>query len=231
MSQLYIALGVILISNALLMGWMIWAFHSEKYAPHLLRPKKLPIKAPMWRRVVSFSVSSVLSVVMIGLFTHWASDFLFTEQTSGPSAWVWGVASAVGTVFLYDFLYYFFHRAMHHKRLIRYVHAVHHKALSPSAFESLYVHPAETAGGIFLLLISLSAMSWIAPAHPMSFALTFAFYSTMNIMIHCGIRFPSGPMKVFNAPALSHFKHHLKNPRSNYASLFPIWDMVFGTKV
>ncbi len=228
MSAFFLTLGVILIADALLVGWMVWAFHSPRYEAYLLRPKRLPIKAPMWRRVISFTSSSILSVLMIGAFCFYAWDFLFAEEIG---SWYFGIASAIGTLLLYDFMYYFFHRIMHHKKLIKYVHAVHHKALSPSAFESLYVHPAETAGGIILLLVSMSAMAWIHPTHWVFFAGVFAFYSTMNIMIHCGMRFPSYPMKLFNAAAESHFKHHLKAPRANYASLFPIWDIVFKTKV
>jgi sterol desaturase/sphingolipid hydroxylase (fatty acid hydroxylase superfamily) len=64
----------------------------------------------------------------------------------------------------------------------------------------------------------------------MAFAAAFFVYSTINILIHSGIRFPSYPLALFNGPAESHFKHHLSHPRANFASMTPIWDTVFGTK-
>jgi sterol desaturase/sphingolipid hydroxylase (fatty acid hydroxylase superfamily) len=221
-------MGVILAANGMLMGGMIWAFHSKRYEPHLFRPEgRIPMKPSMRIRMASFNVSSLISLLIVFGITWIGWEFFFDLA---QRSWGWGLLSGVLVLLVYDFGYYFFHRAMHHKKLIRYVHAVHHKALFPSAFESLYVHPLETALGVLLLMASLAGVALIQPLHPMAFAATFFVYSVLNIMIHGGIRFPRYPLAIFNGPAESHFKHHLREPRSNYASFTPIWDTLLGTK-
>ena len=132
-------IAVVLLANGATMGILVWAFHSERYAPHLFRAKKLPVKAPMWERVASFNISSAISLAIVLGSTWYAYEFFFDPtQTSAE----WAVASGVLSLEIYGFLYYGFHRAMHHKRIMRYVHMMHHREMFPSAFESLSVPPS-----------------------------------------------------------------------------------------
>src|SRR5205085_1599332 len=61
----------------------------------------------------------------------------------------------LGVLRRYDFMYYFFHRLMHVRGLMRYCHAVHHRVRSPIANESIFLSPLETLGGLGLLMLAV----------------------------------------------------------------------------
>ena len=59
-----------------------------------------------------------------------------------PPGWVIG-AQVLFFVYLDDFLYYWFHRAMHTHWLYKHVHGWHHRIVTPWAVTGNYMHPLE----------------------------------------------------------------------------------------
>jgi methylsterol monooxygenase len=51
-----------------------------------------------------------------------------------------------GCLVLEDTWHYFFHRLLHHKRIYKYVHKVHHNFQAPFGMVAEYAHPIETMG-------------------------------------------------------------------------------------
>jgi sterol desaturase/sphingolipid hydroxylase (fatty acid hydroxylase superfamily) len=149
---------------------------------------------------------------------------LFYEAT--PSAWRFGFET-LGILLLYDVLYYWMHRYPFHQwKFLRRVHSLHHIVRSPTALDSLYVHPLETFLGVALLM----ACTWIiGPVHIYSFAAVFAVYSVLNIVIHAGVRIPFFPFRFIGLMATKHDDHHASMRAGNYASITPIPDWIFGT--
>src|SRR5207248_4016722 len=87
----------------------------------------------------------------------------------------------VAILLVYDFAYYWMHRLMHHKKLMKYVHAVHHEVHNPTAMESFYLHPIELFAGLALLI----SCTWVVgPVSIYSFAVVFFVHSTLNITVH-----------------------------------------------
>ena len=43
-----------------------------------------------------------------------------------------------------DFYFYWVHRGLHHKRVYKYIHKVHHEHTHPFGITAEYAHPAET---------------------------------------------------------------------------------------
>jgi sterol desaturase/sphingolipid hydroxylase (fatty acid hydroxylase superfamily) len=89
--------------------------------------------------------------------------------------------------------------------------------------DSLYVHPAETAGGVTLFL---AAAFLVAPVGVLAFGMALLVYSVLNLWIHSAIDLPYLPL---SALVRHHDIHHESMKSGHYASISPLWDFVFGT--
>ncbi len=180
MTSFYIVLASILAFNALLLGALIAAFHSPRFARHWIHLGPT-MKVPLAARLRSVAVSSVISLAAVLGATYFLRGALFADH---PLALGVKAAQAAGILVVYDFTYYWLHRGMHHKRVMRLVHGVHHRAKNPSALESFYLHPLELLAGLSLLMGS----TWlVGPVDTSAFAVAFFVYSTLNIVIHSGL--------------------------------------------
>jgi len=155
--------------------------------------------------------------------------YVFEGQLFRPDAgspWLI-VPHAAGILLLYDFFYYFLHRyAFHEWPLLRQVHVVHHKVRHPTAIDSLYLHPVETLLGVGLMMFSV----WLCgPVGIPTFGLVFLVYSTFNILVHAGLNLPFFPFRALSFLARKHDVHHTSMKGGNYASLTPLFDILFGT--
>ena len=84
----------------------------------------------------------------------------------------WFFGSIVCAIFLHGAYFYWAHRLMHHPRIYRHLHLVHHKSVNPSPWAAYAFHPVEAvleAGIVPLLLL-------VMPLHPLSF---WAFVTLM----------------------------------------------------
>lgn len=144
-----------------------------------------------------------------------------------------GVAYFVFTLFFvviaHDTYFYWIHRAMHHPRLFRLFHLVHHESTNPNPWTSLSFHPLEA-------VVEFGIVPFIALVMPMHFGalIFFTAWSTFfNVLGHTGYEFsPSGFTqhwfgKWLNTPT-HHNMHHQKSS-CNYGLYFNFWDRVMGT--
>lgn len=60
------------------------------------------------------------------------------------------VAQLVACLVLEDTWHYFLHRLLHHKRIYKYVHKVHHNFQAPFGMTAEYAHWIETLGEFIL---------------------------------------------------------------------------------
>lgn len=51
-----------------------------------------------------------------------------------------------GSLVIEDTWHYFVHQLLHHRRLYKYVHKVHHNFQAPFGMVAEYAHPIETLG-------------------------------------------------------------------------------------
>jgi sterol desaturase/sphingolipid hydroxylase (fatty acid hydroxylase superfamily) len=221
----HVIIGITLTVDALLLAFLIWGFHSKALGKYRIRepwPVKVSPRA-FWLNVGSNGVLS--SGMAIGMI-YGLADLLLH---AGPAP-IWAIAlQAVAILAVYDFTYYFMHRAFHIKKVMRLVHGVHHRARYPSALESLYLSPIELFCGLALLMASTFAVSLFGPVHYAAFGAAFFVYSTLNIVIHSGMIFPHRAFWVINLLTKKHYEHHAGEFARNYASISPLPDMIFGT--
>lgn len=130
-------------------------------------------------------------------------------------------------LFTYDFCIYWTHRALHISKLWP-LHAVHHSDTDMSFLTWSRAHPGETliiatSQIIFLSWLGLSVSEILAAA---------LFRNIHQSYVHSNIDWGHGPFrKVLTSPQL-HRWHHVDHPEAydkNFASIFPIFDIAFGT--
>lgn len=226
MLALYLSiLGVLTVDGALL-AWLGWAYNSPRYAERRISGMP-PLRVGMRERMQYFAMSSTLSLLFIAAMT-WGLWGVAIADTSRP---LWrDLVDAAIVIFVYDFLYYFLHRLMHHRKLVRLVHAVHHRARNPSALESFYLHPVELFAGLALLHACLGGYGLVmGPMSVAGYALLFFVHSTLNILVHSGIVFGRWYTWPIDYLAKKHSVHHKDDAGKNYSSLTPIPDTLFGT--
>jgi sterol desaturase/sphingolipid hydroxylase (fatty acid hydroxylase superfamily) len=225
MPTFYIVITATLAFNGLLMATLIWAFHHPRMVPHRhgeYRPMKIP--ASQRNKVVGFSL--VLSLTStLGLIYLIHRYVLVTDATP----WWMKVVQGLAVLVVYDTAYWAMHRLMHVKKLMRFVHGVHHRARFPTALESLYLSPIELIAGLALMAVSVWGVGLVTPIHEHAFLGIFFVYSTMNVVVHAGFSIPHPLFAPFNYMVRKHHIHHHDEFGKNYASLTPLPDMLFGT--
>jgi sterol desaturase/sphingolipid hydroxylase (fatty acid hydroxylase superfamily) len=219
--ELLIGVIAVLISSGVLMAIM-------QYAAVVKMPEKR-IRPPRANRItLKAKILNVLGNMGIALVLIFGSLILLGDQmiTTEPTAWYMVIAQAFAALMVYDFMYYFFHRGMHHPKVMKQVHGVHHYIRHPTAFESVYVHPLEGIGGVTLLIIGVLI---VGPISVGSFVLALFIYNNCNILVHANISWDSKLMGLPNYWAKRHDIHHGVHLNRNYSSIFPFWDKMFGT--
>ncbi len=217
-----IVLGILAFDGALL-SFLAYAYHAKRYEPYRISMKE-SMKVPDGDRIRNIAFIAVLSLIAVFGMTYLIYPYTF-HQNPTPA---WRIAFEIVAILLvYDFAYYWLHRLMHHKKLMKYVHAVHHEVHNPTAMESFYLHPIELFAGLALLL---SCTFLIGPVSIYSFAVVFFIHSTLNITVHSGVDSKRWFLFPIDHLTRKHYIHHAGSYDNNFASLTPFWDMLFGTR-
>ncbi len=216
--------GMILIATfaGLLMAATQWASLSPRYKRYRIRTPET-YRIPLRKRIINISGNMAFSVSIFTVALVFFHDRLFNNE---PAAGLTIFGQVLGVLLVYDFFYYLMHRTFHRRELMKFVHGVHHKVRFPSAVESLYLHPLENLAGLSLLLGSTALLG---PVNAAAFLLIVFIHTTVNILVHTNMVFPHPAFKLANYWAARHDIHHGKHLNRNYASIFPFWDMMFGT--
>jgi sterol desaturase/sphingolipid hydroxylase (fatty acid hydroxylase superfamily) len=221
-TEFFIALGVILAFDGMLMAGLAWAVQSKRFSQYRLRTPKT-YRITKAKKAINISLNGILSISFFAAVFYHVGDYLIYDEL--PSG-VLVFGEVLASLMLYDFMYYFMHRAMHHPKYMKYVHGVHHYVRFPTSPESIYLHPVENLSGLGLLCVAIAI---VGPISAVSFLLIFFIHNVVNILVHSNLVFPHPAFKLFNFWAIKHDLHHGKYLNKNYASIFPFWDQMFGT--
>lgn len=225
MLSLIIPVAAIMAFDAVLLAFLAWAYNSPRFERFRISAMA-PLKVAPRERLLHIVGNSTLSLIFVGAMLGALS--MFALKTEGSLLRV--PLDTIAIVLIYDFTYYGMHRLMHHRRLVRYVHAVHHRARNPSALESFYLHPVELFAGLALLHASIAVYAAVlGPVHIYTYVLAFFVHSTLNILVHSGLVFGHWALAPIDALAKKHSVHHKDDSRRNYASMTPLPDWIFGT--
>jgi sterol desaturase/sphingolipid hydroxylase (fatty acid hydroxylase superfamily) len=209
------------------------------YVVALLLERIFPAqRAQPWRRMAFNIVAGVLlftlSALVVSLL-HPIIRPLVTEplgqrlKIAMPDGALGSAAQVLAFFLIYDFFYYWWHRAQHEIAWLWPQHELHHSDTALNVTTSLRHHWLEDPLRVFAMAAPLGFAFAFKPASApwmMTIAGLWPFFIHMNVRLELG--WLTG---VFAGPQY-HRLHHSIEPRHwnrNYAAFFPIWDIVFGT--
>lgn len=196
--------------------------------------KKIQLKFPVlkdYRRELFFSACTILIFSLAPttmLLTPVRQYTQYYSNISDHSLLYFWLAFPLMFI-IHDAYFYFTHRLMHHPKLFKTFHLLHHKSTNPSPWAAFSFNPLEAVieAGIFVLLLMVMPMcKW----HLFAF---FAFQMLYNVYGHLGWElYPKGFSKNWFGKwintSVNHNLHH-KFFKGNYGLYFLWWDRLFGT--
>jgi len=190
------------------------------------RIQQQPRRAARPLRELLFSLLSIalFSVMLLGL---WALDrFELTALYWQVSeyGWSWFLVSIAVMALVHDSYYYWAHRFMHHPRVFRRVHKLHHGFHNTTPFASYAFHPLEAIIEVAWIL----PLALLMPIHPAALACYVVFLTVLNVISHLGYEtYPSWVARWF-ITSTHHNLHHTRG-RGHFMLYFNIWDRLMGT--
>jgi sterol desaturase/sphingolipid hydroxylase (fatty acid hydroxylase superfamily) len=134
---------------------------------------------------------------------------------------------AIEILLLADLIGYWTHRVFHGAVLWRF-HAVHHASRELDWLAAARVHPVNEV---------LTRVAHVVPLFIFGFrgdllAAAAPFLTFYAILLHANVPWSLGPLRYVLASPAFHRWHHTSEERGldrNFAGLFPVWDLLFGT--
>jgi Delta7-sterol 5-desaturase len=214
-------------SLAFLIFWVI----AKKGLMHLFIQRTMPKSRQLWKEF-AYSMSTVVIFSLIGFGVYSAKHAGHTNMYPNISDYgvVYLIVSLVIAIVFHDFYFYWTHRLMHHKKLFKYVHRVHHESTNPSPWAAYSFHPWEA----FIQALVMPILVFSLPLHSLAAFLFLVYMIIRNVIGHLGFEIlPKGFTKNkwlnWNT-AITHHNMHHEHFHSNYGLYFTWWDKLMKTE-
>jgi sterol desaturase/sphingolipid hydroxylase (fatty acid hydroxylase superfamily) len=210
---------------------------KQRFAPYRIQLKNKPKVKKVRFEILYSSLTFIVAGIVVGLLNisvFRTQEGLFYNNfydNISDYGWPYFVLSIFLMLIFDDTYFYWAHRLLHHPKLYRYVHRIHHNSMDPTPFTTYSFHPVEAVIFSFGQIVVLS----IIPVHSLAVT-TWAFMTLMNaIVIHLGYEiypqwFTRSRLTNWKTPSTHHNMHHERG-RGNYALLFTWWDQLMGTEI
>lgn len=196
--------------------------------------KKIQQKYPEQRRIIyeirysltTFAIIAVL-ITILTVLTKNGYTRLYTDIAE--YGWPYFFISFGIAALIHDTYFYWMHRLMHHPKLFKHVHKVHHMSHNPTPWAAFSFHPIEA----LLEFGFVPFMVVLIPFHPIILIVFGVYMITLNVMGHVGFEmFPKGFtrhwfFRWFNSS--THHNMHHKYVKCNYGLYYNVWDHIMGT--
>ena len=208
---------------------VLWKWAFPRVKSRFLYKK--PANPRDLRREIGYSVLSTLIFLVptslrFVLIPLGIGKLYFEIEEQG---WLWYGFSFFVVFFFHDTYFYWTHRLMHHPRVFRLVHRVHHLSIEPTPLAAFAFHPLEALiESLVFLLLTL-----VLPLHYSVLLVFTAFSLFMNVYGHLGFslfrreRLERAPLRWFSHTV--HHSWHHRFQRGNYGFYLLFWDRLMGT--
>ncbi|WP_266170896.1 sterol desaturase family protein [Dyella subtropica] len=173
--------------------------------------------------VISQIVAVFSKLLTLGIYA-WCVEHLALFALPADRLWVWASA-----LLLYDFLYYWLHRAGHEVNILWAAHVVHHQSEDYNLSTAL----RQTGSGVLLGWLFYLPMALLG--YPLQVFVVVALIDLLyQFWVHTEMVGRLGWFdRVFCSPS-NHRAHHAVNDRyldKNYGGILILWDRLFGSFV
>ncbi len=205
-----------------------------KFLRNKIAYKKIQQKFPKGSDYIRELKYSLLSVVFFGAFGVLALrspisiyNQVYYDLNSLP-IWYYMLCFPVMLI-IHDTYFYWMHRSLHHPRIFKHAHLVHHKSTNPSPWAAYAFHPLEA----ILEAAILPILAFMLPLHITAIGLFFLFSIIYNVYGHSGFElYPKKFQKHWLGKWLNtsvHHNLHHKNFDNSYGLYFTFWDRLMNT--
>ena len=211
-------------------AWLTWYVLLRDQLLYKKIQQRFP-KGEDYRRELGYSFLTIFvftcitSLLLLTPIKHYTQFYAVAKQ---HSAFYFLIAFPL-MFLIHDTYFYFTHRLMHHRKLFRYFHLVHHQSTNPSPWAAFAFHPLEAfvEAGIFAVLL------FSIPLTPMHLFVFFAFMMLYNVYGHLGWElYPKGFSQHWLGKwvntSVNHNQHH-QFFTGNYGLYFLFWDRMLNT--
>lgn len=205
--------------------WLPEKCQQRKLNKRQYKPKQLQTEIT-WSIIngLIFSFSGAAAVIL------WQKGFTKVYTNIHAYSWWYLPVSLVISMLLHETYYYWLHRWMHHPRVFKIVHKVHHDSNITSPFTAFSFHPLEgVLQAIFFPVVLL-----FLPMHYYIIIVQLVIMSLSSVINHLDIEiYPKNFNKnIFGKwliGATHHSLHH-KQFKYNYGLYFTFWDKIRKTE-
>ncbi len=223
-----VSLRYFIVAGLAFLIWYVWK--GKNWLPKKIQPK-FPLNNDYKREIIYSCITIfiftaipwlILGNPAIKKYTQWYDDM-------GKHGYLYFWSAFPLMLVMHDTYFYFTHRLMHHPKLFRLFHLIHHKSTNPSPWAAFAFHPLEAIVEAGILVIFLFAIP-VMKAHLFFF---FLFMMLYNVYGHLGWEVYPGNFhrtrigKWINT-SVNHNQHH-QYFKGNYGLYFLFWDRVLGT--
>jgi ring-1,2-phenylacetyl-CoA epoxidase subunit PaaE len=184
------------------------------------------IKEEVAATLLSFIGSTVFMLILLSFKDDGLTKFYVNE---GGLGW-YEAFTVIVMVLISDAWFYWCHRAMHHRSVYKYVHALHHKSLDVNPYTSTSFHVIEA----MLLTVWVMPLAMVMPISMTALGIVQVLGTFNNLKSHLGYElFPKffrvAPFNML-VTATNHSLHHTQY-NGNYGLFFRFWDIICDTEL
>ncbi|MEP3389022.1 MAG: DUF2147 domain-containing protein [Reichenbachiella sp.] len=213
-------------SAAFLLFWIL----LRKVLNHRFIQPSWPKSSKLWYEF-RYSLSTVLIFATIGTGVHLANQKGYIQVYHNIEVYggFYFFLSLVIMLVFHDTYYYWTHRWMHHPKVYKYVHKVHHMSTNPSPWAAYSFHPLEAIIQAMVLPIILAFI----PVHGIALFIFLTYMIVRNVHGHLGFelfpnRFIRSKWINWHTTTTHHNMHH-RYFKSNFGLYFIWWDKLMKT--
>jgi sterol desaturase/sphingolipid hydroxylase (fatty acid hydroxylase superfamily) len=205
--------------------WLTWYVILKKKLWYKKIQQKLPASKDYRREifysVITMCIFGLVPAVMLGTSLRQYTQY-YTDIHRYSVLWFW---MAFPLMFIiHDAYFYWMHRLIHHPRLFKTIHLLHHRSTNPSPWAAYAFYPVEAfiEAGIFIVFVL------IMPVMKIHLFVFFIVMIAYNVYGHLGWElYPKGFSKSrigkWINTSVNHNQHH-QYFKGNYGLYFLWWD-------
>ncbi len=191
---------------------------------------KYPEKAKMW---ADFQYSMLTCLIFGGVIVLmlWCNSLGITLMYKNIDTWGVGYFwfSILAIILIHDTYFYWTHRLMHHPKIYKKVHLIHHTSHNPTPWTAFAFHPLEA----FIEIGFAPILIFLMPTHLLAWLIFLMYMMLMNVLGHSGFEynpksFLKNPVSKWYTTPTHHNMHH-QFVHKNYGLYFNFWDRIMGT--
>lgn len=144
-----------------------------------------------------------------------------------PDGLAGSILQTLAFFFVFDFFFYWWHRAQHSLAPLWAQHKFHHQERWVNVTTVHRYHFTEEPLRQFVIFLPLALLFEFKPV---TVAWVWMVFTLWGYWIHMNVRVQLGPLGRWISGPQFHRHHHAPEfEHTNFAAFFPIWDRVFGT--